>query len=73
MAGPAQDAPASYPTELEHELSLRDGARLRLRPIRSDDEPRLADLYDRLSRHTAYQRFFTMVRIAWLAHGEPRR
>jgi RimJ/RimL family protein N-acetyltransferase len=62
MAGPAQDAPASYPTELERELVLRDGARLRLRPIRPDDEPGLVDLYDRLSRHTAYQRFFSVMR-----------
>jgi RimJ/RimL family protein N-acetyltransferase len=35
---------------------LDDGLRLRL--IRPDDEPRLVALYARLSRHTAYQRFF---------------
>lgn len=43
------------------ELTLRDGTRLRVRPIRPDDEPRLVDLYSRLSRHTAYQRFFTVM------------
>jgi RimJ/RimL family protein N-acetyltransferase len=42
----------------------RDPARpleggLRLRVIRPDDEPRLVTLYGRLSRHTAYQRFFS--------------
>ena len=35
---------------------------MRLRPIHADDEPRLGDLYDRLSRQTAYQRFFTVMR-----------
>lgn len=35
---------------------------LRLRLIRPDDEPRLIALYDRLSRHTAYQRFFTAMK-----------
>ena len=56
------DPSAPYPKELERDLVLRDGARLRLRPIRPDDEPRLVDLYDRLSRHTAYQRFFSVMR-----------
>ena len=35
---------------------------LRLRLIRPDDEPRLVALHARLSRHTAYQRFFTAMR-----------
>jgi RimJ/RimL family protein N-acetyltransferase len=55
-------APAPYPHELEREAVLRDGTRLRIRPIRPDDEPRLGALYDRLSRHTAYQRFFTVMK-----------
>jgi RimJ/RimL family protein N-acetyltransferase len=53
---------AAYPTELEREIVLRDGARLRLRPIRSDDQDRLIAFYDRLSRQTAYQRFFSVMR-----------
>lgn len=53
---------AAYPKELEREIVLRDGARLRLRPIRSDDQDRLITFYDRLSRHTAYQRFFTVMK-----------
>lgn len=47
----AEDAP---------EQILEGGLRLRL--IRSDDEPRLIALYDRLSRHTAYQRFFAAMK-----------
>ena len=51
-----------YPKELERDVSLKDGTRVRLRPIRPDDAPRLQALYDRLSRHTAYQRFFTVMK-----------
>jgi RimJ/RimL family protein N-acetyltransferase len=54
--------PAPYPRELERDIVLRDGTRLRIRPILPEDEPRLAALYDRLSRHTAYQRFFTVMK-----------
>jgi RimJ/RimL family protein N-acetyltransferase len=53
---------AAYPTELEHDATLKNGARVRVRPIRADDAPRLVSMYDRLSRHTAYQRFFTVMR-----------
>jgi RimJ/RimL family protein N-acetyltransferase len=55
---PGQD----YPAELERELTLRDGAVVRLRPIRPDDAPRLQALHSRLGRDTAYQRFFTVVK-----------
>jgi uncharacterized protein (DUF1684 family) len=47
---------ASYPEALEREIVLRDGARVRLRPIRPEDQDRLVAFYDRLSQHTAYQR-----------------
>jgi RimJ/RimL family protein N-acetyltransferase len=33
-----------------------------LRPIRPEDEPLLVDLYDRLSRDSRYQRFFSVMR-----------
>jgi acetyltransferase len=52
---------APYPRDLERALVLPDGAWLRVRPIRPDDEPRLVELYGRLSQHTAYQRFFTVL------------
>ncbi len=44
----------------EAERALGGGLRLRL--IRPDDEPRLVALYDRLSQHTAYQRFFSLMK-----------
>jgi len=53
---------ATYPRELVRTVVLKDGASAHIRPIRPDDEPRLVDLYERLSRHTAYQRFFTVMR-----------
>ena len=51
-----------YPRELARPALLKDGAYLWIRPIRPDDEPRLVELYGRLSRHTVYQRFFTVMR-----------
>jgi RimJ/RimL family protein N-acetyltransferase len=50
----------AYPRELVRTVVLEGGASARIRPIRPDDEARLVDLYERLSRHTAYQRFFTV-------------
>lgn len=55
-------AATGYPTELERELLLRDGTRLHVRPIREEDAPRLIAFHERLSAHTAYQRFFTVMR-----------
>jgi RimJ/RimL family protein N-acetyltransferase len=56
------DEPSRYPRELERVVKLVDGSRVRLRPIRPDDRDRLIQLYDRLSRDTAYQRFFTVMK-----------
>jgi RimJ/RimL family protein N-acetyltransferase len=53
---------SDYPRELEREITLKDGTTLRLRPIRAEDAPRLIDFYDRLSRHSAYQRFFSIMK-----------
>lgn len=46
----------------DHPVTLRDGTRVRMRPIRADDAPRLVALYDRLSQDTRYQRFFSVMR-----------
>ena len=53
--------PEPYPGALERQMALKNGETLSIRPIRPDDEPRLVELYSRLSRHTAYQRFFTVM------------
>jgi RimJ/RimL family protein N-acetyltransferase len=62
MTDDARTAPAAYPAELDRMIALRDGTELRLRPIRPDDAPRLIEYYGRLSAHTAYQRFFTVMK-----------
>jgi RimJ/RimL family protein N-acetyltransferase len=54
----ALDAAARF----QHDVTLRDGTRVRMRPIRPDDEPRLVGLYDRLSQDSRYQRFFSIRR-----------
>ncbi len=51
-----------YPSELERAITVRDGAVLRLRPIRADDAPRLQALHARLSVQTIYQRFFNVMK-----------
>src|SRR5262245_58014558 len=51
----------AYPKELEGNVELRDGTRVHIRPIRPEDEARLVRFYERLSRDTAYQRFFTVM------------
>ena len=54
--------PGEYPKELERDATLKEGTVAHLRPIRPDDAPRLVELFDRLSRHTAYQRFFSVLK-----------
>jgi len=54
--------PDGYPRSIGRDVRLDNGESLRIRPIRPDDEPRLVALYDRLSRLTAYQRFFAVKR-----------
>ncbi len=39
-------------------ITLRDGARVMLRPIAPEDKPLLA-IFDRLSEESRYRRFFT--------------
>ncbi len=58
----AGELAGTYPKELERRVFLKNGADVWMRPIRPDDEPQLAELFGRLSRHTVYQRFFTVLR-----------
>lgn len=59
IPAPARRAP--YPRELARWIRLEDGTAALVRAIRPDDADRLAELYGRLSRQTAYQRFFTVM------------
>src|SRR2546428_13238961 len=47
----------------ERGVTLCDGASVRVRAIRPDDEPRLMALCRRLSSRTVYQRFFSARRL----------
>ncbi len=50
--------PASYPTHWEADVLLKDGSAARIRPIRTDDGPRIVDLHSQLSEQSIYFRFF---------------
>jgi RimJ/RimL family protein N-acetyltransferase len=47
--------------EFDHEIVLKDGARVRLRPILPGDEVSLVALHGRLSQQSAYQRFLMIM------------
>ncbi len=49
---------ANYPTELELDVVLKDGAPARVRPVQEGDSELLANLFTRLSAETVYNRFF---------------
>lgn len=48
-----------YPAELAHELSLKGGRKLLLRPIKGEDEPALKVFHESLSNESLRYRFFT--------------
>src|SRR5262245_40693592 len=51
--------PAAYPSHLVDAIRLRDGARLTVRPIRSDDYRLELDFIRGLSKRSAYQRLLS--------------
>ena len=59
---PPTPQPGEIPREFDRQVVLKDRAHVWIRAIRPDDEPRLVDLYGRLSQNTAYQRFFTVMK-----------
>src|SRR5213594_2035957 len=52
-----------YLADPERGVTLRNGASVRVRAIRPDDEPRLMALCRRLSPRTVYERFFSFRRL----------
>jgi RimJ/RimL family protein N-acetyltransferase len=55
-----QNAPD--PRDVERRVALGDGACVRIRPIKPEDESRLVALFERLSPRSVYHRFFTSYR-----------
>ncbi|HEX2154525.1 MAG TPA: GNAT family N-acetyltransferase [Acidimicrobiia bacterium] len=49
---------SEYPAEYEFDVVLRDGSGISIRPIRSDDDHRIVDLFGRLGQESRYFRFF---------------
>ena len=60
-SGAARLAIRPYPRELEEWLTLKDGERILLRPIRPEDEPAHHELFRRLSQKDVYFRFFRAI------------
>ena len=60
-----------YPEELERQVSLPDGERLLLRPIRPEDEPHWMAMLAACSRETIYMRFRYMFQ--WATHEAAMR
>src|SRR5207245_7497610 len=52
-----------YLADPEQDVTLRNGASVRIRAIRPDDAPRLMALCRRLSPRALYQRFFSFRRL----------
>lgn len=50
--------PGDYPADLDHRVTLPDGARVRIRPLRDGEDGPVLELYRRLSPLSRYQRFF---------------
>ncbi|MCG3128840.1 MAG: hypothetical protein CHACPFDD_03736 [Phycisphaerae bacterium] len=51
-----------YPVEQERWISLKDGSRAFLRPVRLTDEAALHEMFYALSEETVYHRFFSHIR-----------
>ena len=62
--GPGDPATSEPPEGLSAEVTLPEGTGLRVRPIRPDDEPRLARFHAGLSDRSVYQRYFRPIPLA---------
>jgi GNAT superfamily N-acetyltransferase len=58
-AAPVSSGAGAFGPDYVEELTLRDGTRVRLRPIRPSDKDRLVEGLGRLSPQSRYLRFFT--------------
>jgi acetyltransferase len=61
---PGAPATPALPGQFSGEVTLPDGTGLRVRPIRPEDEPRLARFHAGLSDRSVYQRYFRPIPLA---------
>lgn len=54
---------ASRPADSAHDVLLADGGSARIRPVRADDAPRIAEFHRALSLETVEFRYFTGLRV----------
>jgi acetyl coenzyme A synthetase (ADP forming)-like protein len=59
----AEAREAEYPAQYETEVLLKDGSRILLRPIRTDDIERWLEFISRLSHRTKYLRFHSVPKL----------
>jgi acetyltransferase len=50
-----------YPAEYSKDCVMRDGSAVRLRPIRPEDEPMMADFHQTLSDESVHSRYFHLI------------
>jgi acetyltransferase len=55
-------AVAPYPSEWEREIALKDGRRIRVRPVRPEDEPLYAEFFTHVTPDDLRLRFFAPVK-----------
>jgi len=58
----AEENEPAYPSELDTWVTLPNGTRLHVRPLRSGEASTVLDLYDHLSSRTLHQRFHLATR-----------
>lgn len=53
-----------YPTQYVEQITLRDGTRASIRPIRPEDEPLLIAFHETLSERSVYSRYFQAMKLS---------
>lgn len=56
--------PDAYPSQYVSSWTMRDGTRVTIRPIRSEDEPMMVKFHETLSDRTVYLRYFTSLSLS---------
>ena len=63
LANAPKPAIRPYPAQYIEQISLSDGTKLEIRPIRPEDEPLIAQFHLTLSEQTVYRRYFSPMKL----------